>query len=38
MEPRELEQIARQIRLRDVQAVYEAGAGHIGGRCRPPTF
>lgn len=31
MEPRELEQIARQIRLRDVQAVYEAGAGHIGG-------
>ena len=31
MEPSELERVARQIRLRDLQAVYEAGAGHIGG-------
>ncbi len=31
MDPSELEHIARQIRLRDLQAVYEAGAGHIGG-------
>lgn len=31
MQPTELERIARQIRLRDVQAVFEAGAGHIGG-------
>ena len=31
MQTRQLERIARQIRLRDLQAVYEAGAGHIGG-------
>ncbi|PYB77941.1 transketolase [Rhizobium wuzhouense] len=31
MQPNDLDRIARQIRLRDVQAVYEAGAGHIGG-------
>lgn len=31
MQPTELDRIARQIRLRDLQAVYEAGAGHIGG-------
>lgn len=31
MQPNNLESIARQIRLRDLQAVYEAGAGHIGG-------
>jgi transketolase len=31
MELKELERVARQIRLRDLQAVYEAGAGHIGG-------
>ncbi|MBY5410452.1 transketolase [Rhizobium leguminosarum] len=31
MDPTELERIARQIRLRDLQAVFEAGAGHIGG-------
>jgi transketolase len=31
MQPNDLERIARQIRLRDLQAVYEAGAGHIGG-------
>ncbi|EJB08133.1 transketolase [Rhizobium leguminosarum] len=31
MEIPELERIARQIRRRDLQAVYEAGAGHIGG-------
>ena len=31
MEIGELERMARQIRLRDLQAVYEAGAGHIGG-------
>lgn len=27
----DLEEIARQIRLRDLTAVFEAGAGHIGG-------
>lgn len=31
MQPNDLERIARQIRLRDLQGVYEAGAGHIGG-------
>jgi transketolase len=31
MQPNDLERIARLIRLRDLQAVYEAGAGHIGG-------
>ena len=31
MLPNDLERLARQIRLRDLQAVYEAGAGHIGG-------
>lgn len=31
MQPNDLTRIARQIRLRDLQAVYEAGAGHIGG-------
>jgi transketolase len=31
MELEELRRIARQIRLRDLQAVFEAGAGHIGG-------
>lgn len=31
MQPNDLDRIARQLRLRDVQAVYEAGAGHIGG-------
>ncbi len=31
MQPNDLEGIARQIRRRDVQAVFEAGAGHIGG-------
>ena len=31
MQSQELERIARQIRLRDVQAVFEAGAGHVGG-------
>ncbi|WP_431298802.1 transketolase [Tabrizicola sp. BL-A-41-H6] len=31
MQPNDLERIARQIRLRDLQAVVEAGAGHIGG-------
>ncbi|MBD9388628.1 transketolase [Agrobacterium sp. AGB01] len=31
MQPNDLEHIARQIRLRDLQAVFEAGAGHIGG-------
>lgn len=31
MQPNDLDQIARQIRLRDLQAVFEAGAGHIGG-------
>jgi transketolase len=29
--PNDLARIARQIRLRDLQAVFEAGAGHIGG-------
>ena len=27
----DLERVARQIRRRDLQAVFEAGAGHIGG-------
>ncbi|MDK4741462.1 transketolase [Rhizobium sp. LEGMi198b] len=31
MQVKELERVARQIRLRDLQAVYDAGAGHIGG-------
>lgn len=31
MQPIDLERVAREIRLRDLQAVYEAGAGHIGG-------
>lgn len=31
MQPNDLERIARQIRLRDLQAVVAAGAGHIGG-------
>jgi transketolase len=31
MHPNDLEAIARQIRRRDLQAVVEAGAGHIGG-------
>ncbi|QEE45868.1 transketolase [Rhizobium sp. WL3] len=31
MQPNDLDRIARQIRLRDLQAVYEARAGHIGG-------
>lgn len=31
MEPQELRKIANQIRRRDLQAVFEAGAGHIGG-------
>lgn len=31
MQPNDLDRIARQIRLRDLQAVYQAGAGHIGG-------
>ncbi len=31
MEPRELRRIANLVRRRDLQAVYEAGAGHIGG-------
>ncbi|WP_332701485.1 transketolase [Devosia sp.] len=31
MQPNDLERIARQIRRRDLQAVVEAGAGHIGG-------
>jgi transketolase len=31
MQPNDLERIARQVRRRDLQAVYEAGAGHIGG-------
>lgn len=31
MELEELKRTARQIRLRDLQAVFEAGAGHIGG-------
>ena len=31
MQNAELERLARQIRERDLRAVYEAGAGHIGG-------
>lgn len=31
MEIQELKETARRIRIRDLQAVYEAGAGHIGG-------
>lgn len=31
MNPRELNAIANRIRRRDLQAVFEAGAGHIGG-------
>lgn len=31
MQANDLDRIARQIRLRDLQAVFEAGAGHIGG-------
>lgn len=31
MQTKELERIAREIRIRDLQAVFEAGAGHIGG-------
>lgn len=31
MQPNGLDRIARQIRKRDLQAVFEAGAGHIGG-------
>lgn len=31
MQPNDLEAVARQIRRRDLQAVVEAGAGHIGG-------
>ncbi|MDO1583276.1 transketolase [Rhizobium oryzicola] len=31
MQTTELERIAREIRIRDLQAVFEAGAGHIGG-------
>lgn len=31
MQPNDLDRIARQIRLRDLRAVFEAGAGHIGG-------
>lgn len=31
MQPNDLDRIARQIRRRDLQAVFEAGAGHIGG-------
>ncbi|HPE60368.1 MAG: transketolase [Thiothrix sp.] len=31
MEPNDLRQIANRIRRRDLQAVFEAGAGHIGG-------
>lgn len=31
MLPNELDQIANKIRKRDLQAVFEAGAGHIGG-------
>jgi transketolase len=30
-DPAELRRIANRIRRRDVQAVFEAGAGHIGG-------
>jgi transketolase len=31
MQPNDLDSIARQVRKRDLQAVFEAGAGHIGG-------
>lgn len=31
MQPDDLNRIAKQIRLRDLHAVFEAGAGHIGG-------
>jgi transketolase len=31
MQPNDLDRIAHQIRRRDLQAVFEAGAGHIGG-------
>lgn len=31
MQPNDLDRIARQIRRRDLQAVFEAGAGHVGG-------
>lgn len=31
MQPNDLERLAKQIRRRDLQAVFEAGAGHIGG-------
>lgn len=31
MDPQELRKIANRIRQRDLRAVYEAGAGHIGG-------
>lgn len=31
MQPNDLERVAKQIRRRDLQAVFEAGAGHIGG-------
>ena len=31
MEIRELQSLANRIRRRDLQAVFEAGAGHIGG-------
>ena len=31
MQPSDLERVARQVRRRDLQAVFEAGAGHIGG-------
>lgn len=31
MQPNDLTRIARQIRRRDLEAVFEAGAGHIGG-------
>lgn len=31
MDPKELRKIANRIRRRDLQAVFEAGAGHIGG-------
>lgn len=31
MQPNDLERIAREVRIRDLQAVFEAGAGHIGG-------
>lgn len=31
MEPQDLRRIANRVRQRDLQAVFEAGAGHIGG-------